>query len=484
MSTLIPKYDQGATGAVNRPFNLKLAESISVKDFGAVGNGIVDDTTAIQNAINASAALAGGSVYFPAGTYNYTTLTINNAISIYGEVASTTVLNCTSNTGGITVTTHYGVSFSDIGLYGTASHTGVLVNIVSNVTGYNTHSKFENCNFYQFANGISFTNAGQFSVSNCYFTSYTDSAVFVQNTTTPDAGDSTIYGCIFSALDETQGYGVFQTSSGGLRIINNKFLSGLSHYYLFLSAGVNTSILLIEGNSFEFAGDANLKFTTPGGAGSQFWQTNIVGNQFSVSSGKKGIDFAASALGITNFINISENIIRGAGAWTGMQFKNVQGLTIGPNIITTFGATGGTGINFNSGTSGNMNTVNYRQQSYSNLTSNYINQANVNEFYNIDQPIIYGGALGGYFNVTAVATPLLTVSTYQQATLVLITDTTDNGVAIGILTPTTFSTLSNTITNVTFTVTANVLTALTTGGTAARGFFITGLTPGYNTSYN
>ena len=43
MATLIPKYDQGATGAVNRAINLKLAESVSVADFGATGNGISDD---------------------------------------------------------------------------------------------------------------------------------------------------------------------------------------------------------------------------------------------------------------------------------------------------------------------------------------------------------------------------------------------------------------------------------------------------------
>ena len=41
---------------------------LNVKDYGAVGNGSTADATAIQAAINAVPA-AGGTVYFPAGTY-------------------------------------------------------------------------------------------------------------------------------------------------------------------------------------------------------------------------------------------------------------------------------------------------------------------------------------------------------------------------------------------------------------------------------
>ena len=46
------------------------AESFNVKDFGAKGNGVADDAPAIQKAINAAAAKAGGgNVVFPKGTY-------------------------------------------------------------------------------------------------------------------------------------------------------------------------------------------------------------------------------------------------------------------------------------------------------------------------------------------------------------------------------------------------------------------------------
>jgi len=72
---------------------LTYKEFLDVKDFGAIGNGIVDDYTAIQNAIDA-AGLVGAKVIIPTGTYNVsTTLIIPAGVIIQGEGRGTTSTN-------------------------------------------------------------------------------------------------------------------------------------------------------------------------------------------------------------------------------------------------------------------------------------------------------------------------------------------------------------------------------------------------------
>ena len=57
-------------GGVQQTVQARLEQRVSVKDFGAVGDGVTDDTAAIQAAIDFRASIgAGGTVWLPNGNY-------------------------------------------------------------------------------------------------------------------------------------------------------------------------------------------------------------------------------------------------------------------------------------------------------------------------------------------------------------------------------------------------------------------------------
>jgi len=149
-------YDQGGTGSQERTVRSKLQETVSVKDFGAVGDGVTDDTAAIQAAIDACEVLKK-PIFFPAGTYIITSgLTVQQKeVHVIGEGSESTILDfnvssgvaldCGYDGGG----TFWGWTIRDIQLKGNAS--GAETNLLK--VNYPLNGKMERVKV-DFANNV------------------------------------------------------------------------------------------------------------------------------------------------------------------------------------------------------------------------------------------------------------------------------------------------------------------------------------------
>jgi len=108
-------YLPAGTGAVATTVQTKLRESVSVKDFGAVGDGVVDDTAAIQAAITYAKTLSRPRLIVDAGIYlisstltfdlpNYSTMEFIGEILTAGGNPAVRIGSTSTNPTGYFVT--------------------------------------------------------------------------------------------------------------------------------------------------------------------------------------------------------------------------------------------------------------------------------------------------------------------------------------------------------------------------------------------
>jgi hypothetical protein len=335
-------YTASFAGATAQTVQTKLEQYVSVKDFGAVGDGVADDTAAIQAAIAGSPT--GSTIYFPAGTYFVTdTILIDVDVSFVGTGEMGSIIlaqHSAPNTDVIEIgnvdETRVGVCIEKLGIQFKNTNTRHIINsesFTSKLTIRHVDIRSFGSNIAIIATGAAIRIGGVGTVGGlndwtliqqCYLSFCTNGLEasgrniinlrFTQNTTASIKNECVLW-----------------TTGGQSQLDNNTFqysnlnANGTTRAYTIKFEGgvlsdVN-NVTLGPGNSFQANGGAGLGPAVP-----NTWEIlvkdataiNIVGNQF------------AGASAIVNF-----------GAFHAIEFESSNGW-VNNNTFTNYNRTGGT----------------------------------------------------------------------------------------------------------------------------------------------
>lgn len=280
------------SGAVATTVQTKLRESVSVKDFGAVGDGIADDTVAIQAAYTSlatakvgNAPLGGGSIYFPPGTYKTSaaiSIVDDNVYSVgYGATITPTHTGVVFNVGPASETRQFVVfdslivkpiaTTSDIIQFNSGTMqckvlncrfegatgvytTGYGVNFNATTVAFNNNNLIQGTYFRWLYNGVKDGSAQVvLAIENCRFSNLAMQAITIEI-----GGLTTVLGCNFETCGSsaTVNTAIVQFGNSptvgrfileGCHFENNGSTSGNKNFDLYIN---NARSALVIGNRF------------------------------------------------------------------------------------------------------------------------------------------------------------------------------------------------------------------------------------------
>lgn len=302
------------------------------KDVGAIGNGIANDTAALQSWINQCQTNLL-VCYLDAGTYLISAeLSITATIKITGasryfsggsriQLGSTTqngfnINNMTSSQAG---------EIGDIVILGAAGATAgsAIVCTGSNPAIPITLWRFRNLLINAAFIGIQATNCSNFWVGDNYINAVATGTVLKINAVT---GDSIIVNNQLTGVHSGSGTIIAIDSSAGLRIMNNKIQQGTLGISWTGAVGFNDGDLLITGNSIEAQATSGIKIVK--GSATGFGNITITGNEFGNIT-TLAIDLSDTTAGWLNSIAITGNTI--GNSTTGISVGGANGFSISGN---------------------------------------------------------------------------------------------------------------------------------------------------------
>ena len=282
--------------------------AVSVKDFGAVGDGVANDTSAIQAAIN----FGNKGVYFPDGTYLINAaLTVPSNRTLFGtgtiKLANNAGVNSTNPRVAdmLVGTAVSNVTIDGLSFDGNKTNQTVgtaMILFVDDTSVKASNIKITNCNVYNgFISGIGFGGVQSGIVSNCHIYNHNFHGYYSGGGTLLATENVTIIG---NTLEDCAGAGIIPMGNGKHTTISGNALyrcggngDGITCY------DVDNEYVTISGNVVIDSINHGIH------AGGRY--TSIVGNVVK-NSGQAGILFRAQQNGVpapSSHISISGNTV-------------------------------------------------------------------------------------------------------------------------------------------------------------------------------
>lgn len=296
-----------------------------VDQYGAVGDGVTDDTAAIQAAFTAAGAAGGGNnvVYFPQGSYLVTARIVfpsGKAIQVMGSGGGPyagnlgdRVSEILCETDGIDV---FSADGSNVSIERMAFTCTIAQTSGSAMTYTGNGLTLRECYFSgQFFNGVVQTEHDVSVVERCSFFSQVNHMLDYSNASNADEGDGLILGCVFVSAVSTN-VAVYSKGSGGLKISGCKFVSPqdaststkICIQYEIPDGTFSTSDLLVSNCSIEQFSSSGINMAMDNGGG-RFANVVIVGNQIGSFQGGNGIEMNGTASDLETIVITGNAIV-------------------------------------------------------------------------------------------------------------------------------------------------------------------------------
>lgn len=323
--------------------------------YGALGDGIADDSPSFRLARDAAQAV-GGKIVIPPGMYRFASpVPITSRLAIEGMgwqgvfspiAGKSSYIKPDAGVTAFNITTDDAILMEKFGIAYAAAAGTVPAIILDRSAQWNSYSTLRDLHIRLAGTGIETRNVVTYLIDHCLFEGSKSIDIWSQDIVSPGNGDSVIDRCTMTG-NPTLAH-VYATSGGGLRVTNNKINGSGASRGVWIHATQNTeglSPILINDNSIEGQHDGIMVDRVAGSA-QLAGALGIVGNE--IAHTWCGINMQANAKWI-NGVYIAANQIWGSavsGQATNIYADGVlQGGLIASNLLmAAFGTVTGIAV--------------------------------------------------------------------------------------------------------------------------------------------